>query len=42
MKVAVDELEPEIAKNVADSPLKPPASIHNDAVLEIEPVADPA
>lgn len=42
MKVVVDELEPEIAKNVADTPVKLPASIHNDAVLEIEQVADPA
>lgn len=43
MKVAVDEHEhePEIAKNVADTPVKLPASIHNDAVLEIEQVADP-
>lgn len=39
-KIVEDENEPEIAKNVDDTPIKLPASIHNDAVLEIEQSAE--
>lgn len=35
-KVMDDEHEPEIAKNVDDTPVKLPSGIHNNAILEIE------
>lgn len=41
-KIVEDEHEPEIAKNLDDTPLKLPSGIHNNAILEIEQAADPS
>lgn len=35
-KLLDDECEPEIAKNVDDTPIKLPSAIHDQAILEIK------